>query len=38
MDLMEGLRARRSIKTFSATPVDRNLLLELVDVARYAGG
>lgn len=36
MDVNEALRTRRSIKNFSATPVPREVLLELVDVASYS--
>lgn len=43
VDLLPGaeqvehlMRARRSIRTFKDTPVDRSLLAKLIDVARYA--
>jgi nitroreductase len=34
--MREALRARRSIRTFKAQPVERALLEQLVDAARYA--
>ncbi len=36
MDVTEALYTRRSIKNFSTTPVPREALLALVDVARYS--
>lgn len=36
MDLIEALRTRRSTKNFSARPVSRESLLELVDIAHYS--
>ncbi|MBI2917107.1 MAG: nitroreductase family protein [Chloroflexi bacterium] len=36
MDLIEGLRTRRSTKGFSQAPVAREALLELVDIARHS--
>lgn len=36
MEIVEAIRTRRSIKNFSSTPLTREILLALVDTARYS--
>lgn len=36
MEIIEGLHARRSIKSYTTAPVSRETLLEILDAARYS--
>jgi nitroreductase len=36
MDLIELIKSRRSVRRFKAEPIGKDILLELVDAARYA--
>ena len=36
MDTMEAIRTRRSIRKFTARPVERELVMELIEAAMYA--
>ncbi len=36
MDIIEAIRTRRTIKDFAETPVAKEILLEVIDAARYS--
>ena len=36
MDLITGIKERRSVRRFADTPVPRELITEIVEIARYA--
>lgn len=36
MDVIEAIKTRRSIRRFKKEPLDKNLILKVIDAARYA--
>lgn len=36
MEIIEALRTRRSISSFTAVPISQDILLQILDAARYS--